>query len=204
MNPDANRAKAWPREQVIIWRRLDMPGAEYCSFRNDGGKWHVQGTVVLALDGRPLQAHYRVTCNSRWETEEVSIDLELEGESRTLRLSADEERRWWSEDHELRDVRGCLDVDLGITPSTNTLPIQRLGLAVGQAADVRATWVKFPELEVLPLQQVYTRLDEHTYRYESNNGFTADLTVDSSGIVTYYPGGWERAAVDDRPPTTGD
>jgi hypothetical protein len=182
--------------RIIVWRRLDMPGAEYCRLWQEDEKWHIHGTVVLRLDGRPLQAHYRIECNKKWETERVEVDLEVAGESHALRLSVDGERRWWAEDRELSAVRGCFDVDLGITPSTNTLPIRRLKLAAGQAEDVRAAWVKFPEMEVLLLPQTYTRTDEHTYRYESNNGsFTADLEVDSSGIVTYYPGGWECSAL---------
>src|SRR5205814_2718699 len=71
---------------------------------------------------------------------------------------------------EIEPVRGCLDVDLGITPSTNTLPIRRLGLAVGQAKEVRAAWIVFPELEVRLLTQTYTRLDrseEHTSELQS-------------------------------------
>ena len=177
-----------------------MFGAECCRIWYDGGNWHLHGTVVHALADRPMLAHYRIKCNAAWETQEVAVDLEVAGESRALRLLVDEERRWWSEDRELEEMRGCLDVDLGITPSTNTLPIRRLGLAVGWSTEVYAAWVKFPELEVQLLPQTYTRLDEQTYRYESNTGFTADLTVDSSGIVTYYPGGWECSAISSRCP----
>jgi hypothetical protein len=38
---------------------------------------------------------------------------------------------------------GCLDIDLGFSPSTNLLPIRRLTLAVGEAATVRAAWLPF-------------------------------------------------------------
>jgi hypothetical protein len=193
-----SRSAATQPARIILWRRLDLPGAEYCKLWREDDKWHLQGTVVLKLDDRPLQAHYRIECNAKWETERVEVDLEVAGESHALRLTADDERRWWSDGEELEAVRGCFDIDLGITPSTNTLPIRRLKMAVGQAEEVRAAWVKFPEMEVRLLPQTYTHLDEHTYRYESNNGrFTADLTVDASGIVTYYPGGWECSIIEE-------
>ncbi len=90
------------------------------------------------------------------------------------------------------DLAGCIDVDLGITPSTNTLPIRRLNLQVGESADVTAAWVRFPELTVEPLAQRYTRLDERRYRYESTTGFSAELEVDELGLVVRYGDIWER------------
>ncbi|PYX20414.1 MAG: hypothetical protein DMG82_22420 [Acidobacteria bacterium] len=84
------------------------------------------------------------------------------------------------------------DVDLALTPATNTLPIRRLNLQVGRSESVIAAWVKFPELTVQPLSQHYTRLGKDTYRYESNTGFSAEIVVDDLGLVTTYPGGWDR------------
>jgi hypothetical protein len=95
---------------------------------------------------------------------------------------------------EMRDLRGCDDVDLAVTPATNTLPIRRLDLQIGQSKSVIAAWVKFPELTVEPLSQRYLRLGKDTYRYESNTGFSTEIVVDELGLVTTYPGGWERIA----------
>lgn len=93
--------------------------------------------------------------------------------------------------HERPDLAGCIDIDLSITPATNTLPIRRLGLAVGASAEVTAAWVRFPALIVAPLRQRYTRLAPDRYRYESlESGFTTELTVDDQGLIAHYPGGW--------------
>ena len=89
---------------------------------------------------------------------------------------------------------GCHDVDLALTPATNTLPIRRLNLQVGSSESVVAAWVKFPDLTVQPLSQRYTRMTKDTYRYESNTGFSAEIVVDDLGLVASYPGGWERIA----------
>jgi hypothetical protein len=75
------------------------------------------------------------------------------------------------------------------------LPIRRLDLAVGQAAEVRAAWLRFPGFELEPLAQVYRRVDAGTYRYESGGGpFVADLQVNAAGFVTDYPGIWQAEA----------
>ena len=66
-------------------------------------------------------------------------------------------------------LKGCTDIDLGCSPSTNTLPIRRLRLAVGASSTIQAAWVLFPQLEVVKAAQTYTRLDEYTYRYASGD-----------------------------------
>jgi hypothetical protein len=86
---------------------------------------------------------------------------------------------------------GCIDLDLNFSPATNLLPIRRLDLGIGQSAEVKAAWLRFPGFELQPLQQRYHRLDAATYRYESAGGsFTADLQVDRHGFVTRYGEYW--------------
>src|SRR5207247_1457892 len=92
------------------------------------------------------------------------------------------------------DLQGCLDVDLGFTPATNTLPIRRLGLEPGGAAYIRAAWGLLPDLTVRAAAQRYDRLAERRYRY-SSGPFASTLDVDEHGLVLDYPGGWVREPV---------
>jgi hypothetical protein len=83
------------------------------------------------------------------------------------------------------------DVDLNFSPSTNTLPIRRLKLEVGQEAVVRAAWLRFPGFALEVLEQTYRRLDRSRYRYESAGGsFVADLDVNGEGLATAYANAW--------------
>jgi hypothetical protein len=178
--------------QPILWRCLFQPGMEHFKLRSLPTGWQLAGTVIAIGDNQPLLVTYTVDCSSDWQTQSVELVVTRGGEERTLSLQADSERRWLRDGAAIDEVAGCVDVDLGITPATNTLPIRRLALAVGEGADVLATWVQFPSLEIRPLSQRYTRLAERVYRYESDTGFMADLEVDDAGVVTTYPGGWER------------
>lgn len=91
------------------------------------------------------------------------------------------------------DLADAVDLDIVITPFTNTLPIGRLALEVGASADIVAAWVDTDALEVHPDPQRYTRLNLSTYRYESlDSDFTADIDVDEDGFVLRYPGLFER------------
>lgn len=65
-------------------------------------------------------------------------------------------------------MNGAIDIDLGWSPSTNTLPIKRLNLEIGQSSgELIAAWVRFPELTLQPLPQEHIRLAERQYRYSS-------------------------------------
>jgi hypothetical protein len=116
------------------------------------------------------------------------VELDLDNGSIRRVLLADGTGRWnWDGDPELTDVAGSLDVDLTVTPATNTLPIRRLGLEVGQAADLRMAWVQFPGLEVIPSEQRYERLAADRWKF-STGDFQAELLVDRDGLVLDYGG----------------
>jgi len=85
---------------------------------------------------------------------------------------------------------GGIDVDISVTPFTNTLPIRRLGLTQGQTGDIRAVYVHLPALTVSVDPQRYTCLKSgQQYRYESlDSDFVRDIDVDSDGLVVTYPG----------------
>jgi hypothetical protein len=93
----------------------------------------------------------------------------------------------------LPELDGCIDPDISMTPFTNTLPIRRLGLGIGDTAEIGVAYVLVPELSLRAAPQRYTRLGDRLWRFESlDSGFTADLTVDAEGLVVDYPGLFRR------------
>lgn len=181
--------------RALLWRRTDLPGAEHVRLWRGAHGYRLEGTAVLAEDGEPLRVEYEVACTAGWETRTVRAVLARGAETLRVELAA-EGGRWLRDGVEAPAVAGCLDVDLSVSPATNTLPIRRLGLEVGESREVVAAWLRFPGLELEPLRQRYTRLSERRYRYESPaHDFTAEVEVDEMGLVVRYPPGWERAAV---------
>lgn len=175
-------------QRTLLWQRLDGPGTEYFGLWRDGSGWQFRGTVIAALDG-PLRARYGVIVDGEWRTRAVHVGLRQSGPERVLHLAV-EGGSWFQGKDELEELRGCVDVDLGITPSTNTLPIRRLCLAAGESAELQVAWVRFPGLTVERATQRYTCLDAYCYRYESAT-YSAELEVDDLGLVVAY-GEWKR------------
>ena len=141
-----------------------------------------------------MLAKYEIHCDENWLTRRVQVEHTIAKDTTTLSLRVESRGIWRRSSQELPEVHGCHDVDLAATPATNTLPIRRLDLQIGHSAPVTAAWIRFPELEIQPLSQRYTRLAKNTYRYESDPGFSTEIMVDDLGLVTTYRGGWERIA----------
>jgi hypothetical protein len=177
----------------VLWRGSDPLSLEYFQLHHTSEDVLLSGTILTSDDGKPLRLDYVVHCDPSWVTRSARLTLTHDTVSSELTVIVDDRRRWWSNGSELAAVSGCVDIDISLSPSTNTLPIRRLSLARGEASDVIAAWVRFPELTVEPLPQRYVRTGESLYRYASDGGaFTADIEVDELGLVVRYPPGWER------------
>lgn len=190
----------------LEWRRVDEEGEEefdLLEFATDL-RWVLHGFLDMPENSdTALWVRYIIACDADWRTKRILLATaknplalgRFPEVDPLFILSTDGEGNWKVGGQERPDLYGCLDVDLGCTPSTNTLPIRRLNLGIGASAEVTAAWVRFPDLAVETLRQRYMRLAPDLYRYESlESDFTADLTVDDQGLVVDYPGGWRRKA----------
>ncbi|HVE57729.1 MAG TPA: putative glycolipid-binding domain-containing protein [Pyrinomonadaceae bacterium] len=179
-------------KQSILWRRLDKPGHEFARLFLDNSCWQLNGTAVFVHDKKPCRLDYRLKCSSEWETLAGRISGSIGEKPIEIEISVEPNRRWRLNGQECAQVAGCIDLDLNFSPLTNTLPIRRLNLNIGEKAEVCAAWLKFPGFQIEPLGQSYYRIDRATYRYESSGGrFAANLKVNETGFVTDYPNLWQ-------------
>jgi uncharacterized protein len=172
---------------TILWQELESGALDRCRLEAGPDGLRLSGVVLTAAHGTPLDVRYVVETGPDGLTRRV--ELELDGGAVRRVLLADGAGRWrWEGGPELAEVAGSLDVDLTVTPATNTLPIRRLAaLEMGQAADLQMAWVQFPGLEVLASAQRYQRLAADRWRF-STDDFTAELLVDPDGLVLDYGG----------------
>jgi hypothetical protein len=172
---------------TILWQELETGALDRCRLEAGPDGLRLSGIVLTAAHGTPLDVRYVVETGPDGLSRRV--ELELDGGAVRRVLLADGAGRWrWEGGPELAEVAGSLDVDLTVTPATNTLPIRRLtALEMGQAADLQMAWVQFPGLEVLASAQRYQRLAADRWRF-STGDFTAELLVDPDGLVLDYGG----------------
>jgi hypothetical protein len=200
---------------AFLWRRLDAAGAEHVLFSDRTGL-HARGTMVSAVPV-PFVCRYDLYTDDAWVSARLEVTVEGAGFVRQARLEratgrwrvtateqGDLDAALAAAGHPPAGLPGCvdpdqlataLDIDIGYSPLTNTLPIRRLGLLqapVGSVHTQTMAWVLVPGLEVIPNEQTYTVLGADKIQYRSGT-FSADLSIDAGGYVTHYPGLADRA-----------
>ena len=175
----------------VMWSAWEGRGLEHLrlAVRDDGVT--ADGMVLGVWEGSPFRVAYRVRCDSLWRVRAVRVGVP--GAEPGVNLLSDGEGNWTKPDGQtVAYLEGCEYVDISVTPFTNTLPIRRLGLATGESAEISVAYVEGTDLQAGPEPQRYTCLEERDggglYRFLSlDGGFTADLPVDSDGLVVDYP-----------------
>ena len=174
----------------ILWRTLSAPGHETAKIYGDESEgWTIDGASIFLHEGEPVRLDYLIECDADWNTTFATVDGWVGDEIVEVEITVDD-GAWTMNGERIPGLDGCTDIDLNFSPVTNTLPIRRLNLKVGETRSVKAAWLRFPSFQLELLEQTYTRIDESTVRYETVTGFAATLTVNEDGLVTNYPDGW--------------
>src|SRR5260221_6828840 len=174
----------------VLWEQLIDKGLEHLILQQ-GAQIEAEGLIVGMLKGMAYRIQHRIVCDVKWNTQSVSVKDLLNRKEFTLTRSGDE---WLDEqNHVIESLRGCSDVDIQVTPFTNTLPIKRLNLKQNESKEIAVVYVSVPELNLSKFEQRYTCLskdkDGGVYKYESLiSGFTSELKVDADELVVDYPG----------------
>jgi hypothetical protein len=169
----------------VLWHCSSLASSEYATLTEDNGP-RMRGIAVLPLGDEPCHIDYDVLCGQDWVPRSCRFNVTLSRDVRRVELRHDERGDWELNGIAAPHLKGCSDIDLGWTPATNTVPIRRLDLEVGETAVIVAAWVRFPELDVIANPQHYTRMAADRWRYRSGEYHFELRTDPSSGLVLQY------------------
>jgi len=170
----------------IRWRGLDPKTLEHCHVSANGRDTRIRGAII----GPDFGLFYRLKLDENGHTRTVRIER---ADGQILELFADGAGGWTDDRAEpITALRGCIDVDIWPTPLTNSLPLWRSDFATGQPLPFAMTWVDAMTMEVKRAEQIYTKLDDTHFRFQSA-GFERVIEVDADGLVATYPDIFERA-----------
>jgi len=185
-------------EWNVMWVPWVGAGLEHLRLRQNDTSMLIDSVVIGVEDEQIFRLWYEIQTDSDWKVRACTLRL-LGDTTPEITLHADGEGHWAdAAGVPLTALDGCIDVDISVTPFTNTLPIRRVPLHAGQSVDLQVAYLSVPGMEVQNAPQRYICLESHAtgslYRYESlTSGFTRDLRVDAQGLVIDYPGLWKRA-----------
>jgi hypothetical protein len=189
---------------AIIWENSDKNdySIEYFNPISEANLNILKGTVILLVEKNPTLVTYEIICDKYWKTRSVKINQQTsDNKNKYIDLIIDRDQIWRKNIRELSSdsstvldfPSGIYDVDLQVTPATNTLPINRLGLKMGESREIDVVWIGFPALTLDRQGQKYSRIGERNYKFEiPSTGFKAQLAVDKSGLVINYDKLWHR------------
>lgn len=177
-------------EKRITWKSPDGAGEENLTFRLSEDT--IQITSRVRGGDSDLQtnwdASYSLVCDTHWHTRRFIVDEHLT--NRHLELFSDGNGHWKDEkQQELSHLAGCIDIDFRATPFSNTLPIRRTNLNIGESLAITVAYINAPDLAVSAIEQIYTRIAKNTWKFQQPEAnFEAIITVDDEGLVVDYPG----------------
>ena len=189
-------------DRTVMWMQWNNLGMEQLHIEQNAQTQMTpgitaDGVVVGIKDGKPFRARYQIDTTIDWQVRALRIEG-LDATRQSLWLRSDGEGQWWGEDDApFPALNGCVDLDLSVTPFTNTLAIRRLALQPGEVRNLSVVYVAVPEMEIRALPQRYTCLEISSqggiYRYEGPaRNFSVDLLVDRDGLVIEYPQAFRR------------
>jgi uncharacterized protein len=185
---------------TAAWRHLGARvGFEVVFLGHENDRYHLEGHATAVEDEEAWGIRYALTLDSSWATRSAHIvGRSVLGEYE-IRLASDAAGNWRVDGKPMAQFSGCVDVDLEASACTNALPVRRLKLEIGEAADAAAVYVRARDLQVERLEQRYERLpnagERTRYDYIAPHfDFRTVLVYDQFGLVLDYPGIAVRAA----------
>jgi hypothetical protein len=171
----------------ILWAGLEQNSLENCSVKRTDTEVDVRSTIVGEYVGQIYTVVYHLKANKNWETILVDIESQVNDQIKHQIFEGDGKGNWIVDGRAQPVFNNCIDVDLSLSPFTNTLPINRLKLETGKPREVLVIYFDLLGNAVRPLLQKYTKLSVDKFRYQSvPDDFEAEISVDEFGFVIDY------------------
>jgi uncharacterized protein len=148
-------------QEKIRWRSWDGSGLEDLVLTYEADRIAMRSTVIAGQLDSGFVVQYAIDASPDWHV--TKAEAAVVGIEKPIILYRIDGNQWFDESQtEILWLRGCVDIDLSVTPLTNTFPIRRLQLGVGESAEIEAAYIEFPSLLVSRSFQRYTRLSPLT------------------------------------------
>ena len=105
------------------WVPWDDPGSEHLCLTRGADGAHADGLILRRKEGHDLRVHYRLETDPSWRVRR--LHLAILGSEHALHLECYGAGTWTVNRQPAPALAGCSDLDIEITPFTNTLPVRR-------------------------------------------------------------------------------
>jgi uncharacterized protein len=189
--------------RFVVWTGVEEWLTEAARVNLDEDGLSVSGRQ-LGVDPVPYGVSYHLGTGHDLITHRLLVSAVGDGWNRVRTMERDDSGIWRGSVHddgpvpggqldpELPDLAGVLDIDIQYSPMTNTMPILREGFMRHGSGEFTMAFIHVPSLRVEVSRQRYEHVrttdNGAVVRYISlDDDFSADLELDSDGLVISYP-----------------
>ncbi|HEX6432499.1 MAG TPA: putative glycolipid-binding domain-containing protein [Niastella sp.] len=179
----------------ILWTGREYYSLENCLINESVSGVEISSIIIGHYEEKIYNVEYHIKTNTHWETIFFEIISRHSNQTQAISYESDGKGNWTKAGQPLVLFNGCIDIDIPLTPFTNTLPIRRLKLQPHQTREIQVLYCDLLQLQIMPVHQKYTCVSATEYHYENiPNDFEANIQVDGSGFVVDYPSLFVRRA----------
>ena len=172
----------------ILWSGIAYHSLENCVLTHRDESIDVNSVIVGEHDDKIYRVDYSIKINRNWECIFFEMKAQLSDKKESISFHSDGRGNWTKNDVPANEFKGCIDIDISLTPFTNSLPIKRLQWELNKPQQVKLLFLDILSQKIVPVQQRYTKLSNTEYKFENvPNDFEAIITVDEWGLVVNYP-----------------
>ena len=180
----------------ILWAGSEYHSLENCLITSTHAGNDINSIIIGHYENKICSAAYHIKTGIHWETYFLKLNYRIDNKETELRLEKDINENWWLNEKQMDAFKSCVDIDISITPFTNTLSINRLKLSPNEEREIQVIYIDVFEEQVKQVHQKYQKLSDMTYLYKNVPGdFEAEIEVDESGFVVNYSSLFERKAL---------
>jgi len=175
-------------QKNILWAGIEYDSLENCMIKSKESGVEINSVIIGSYKHEIYRVSYLIKTNEHWAT--VFFELEVQFSDRKLMYSynCDREGNWTKNGSAIDEFKGCIDIDISLTPFTNSLPINRLKLEINERRQIKVLYIDILNQEIKPVLQNYTRISDVEYKFENvPNDFEAIISIDEDGFVVNYP-----------------
>ncbi len=180
----------------LLWTGREYYSLENCIVNTTVNGTEITSTIIGKYKAKIYRVEYHIKTNKKWETKYVEIKSQHSNKVQHHKFKNDGKGNWVTNGKQLPTVKGCIDIDIALTPFTNTLPIKRLHLAKGEEQEIQVLYFDILKNKITAAKQKYIRLSDSEYKFENvPNNFEAIIKIDKQGFIIDYPSLFENTAI---------
>ena len=173
----------------LVWKGLEDQTFEHCVVTRKTGQLEIQSKIEGPVNNVHTVVEYELVLDAAWTVSSLQVKMTAPAPEKIIKLTHNKFGEWVDDTlHTRPDLDGCLDIDISLTPFTNSLPVKRLCFKPGESREIQVLYFDLPAFDISMKKQRYTYQGGNVFKFESlDTGYTNVITFTAAGFVQQYP-----------------